>query len=582
MITPANKELLVRLIEKYASDISTEEIITFVADNDGMLVACKLVIRRNNENDLESMGWLTEQCSNRQVRVNDFLSEIKLILSIFQFGQEGNKHYDALGLARGASKKEIKEAYKKLSLKYHPDTATGVNLNYTTEFIKITEAYNALMKSNPPEQVCVVPVKRPCGWRRKLGDGVRREYDKLPIVLTAFLGLAVFLLIVFMIADYRQKAMIIGLQRGGSEVQQRPGQDETAASLLSPNTEGASLQRGADAVAFETDRDVVVSSFASDFRSSESIPVENDGLPFTDKHEVSLTDGEVYKGAIKNIEKDTEKQGDYVAGRSISVMNGDVGRQSEENIAVGSKQVSEKGLLLSPDSIGKGTDLHKTDTGISVVEKDTVALSSSNAYTASQSLGISGAELSTIAVESLLPVEYNEHQEDTVKVVGKSANKKVQAGQIKEAVSKKNIDEATQNSLSQQSKPENILGLRDDNLPVTREEIEDFFIVYSNAYNSRNILSFSRFFALDATENGQPLVRVMPTYVHLFENTDYLSMKIKVFTWKQSGDNLSVDGRFSIAVKMKDADTVIRTGNISFLLSHKDELLVKRMQYTFD
>lgn len=34
---------------------------------------------------------------------------------------KSNNHYDVLGLAQKATKKEIKNAYKEMALKYHPD-----------------------------------------------------------------------------------------------------------------------------------------------------------------------------------------------------------------------------------------------------------------------------------------------------------------------------------------------------------------------------------------------------------------------------------------------------------------------------
>lgn len=51
--------------------------------------------------------------------------------------------YQALGLPRGASQKEIKSAYRNLSLKYHPDR----NRNQDDEkFKRINEAYQLLRR----------------------------------------------------------------------------------------------------------------------------------------------------------------------------------------------------------------------------------------------------------------------------------------------------------------------------------------------------------------------------------------------------------------------------------------------------
>ncbi|MEN8810461.1 MAG: DnaJ domain-containing protein, partial [Flavobacteriales bacterium] len=59
------------------------------------------------------------------------------------------KYYDILGLQQGASEEEIKKAYRKLAMKYHPDT-TSYDSN--EQFLKIKEAYQALTSETNQEQ----------------------------------------------------------------------------------------------------------------------------------------------------------------------------------------------------------------------------------------------------------------------------------------------------------------------------------------------------------------------------------------------------------------------------------------------
>ena len=51
--------------------------------------------------------------------------------------------YDVLGVPRSASKDDIKKAYRKLALKYHPDKTKG-DKNSEEKFKEASEAYHIL------------------------------------------------------------------------------------------------------------------------------------------------------------------------------------------------------------------------------------------------------------------------------------------------------------------------------------------------------------------------------------------------------------------------------------------------------
>ena len=51
--------------------------------------------------------------------------------------------YDVLGIPRGASKDDIKKAYRKLALKYHPDKNKGDKTS-EEKFKEASEAYHIL------------------------------------------------------------------------------------------------------------------------------------------------------------------------------------------------------------------------------------------------------------------------------------------------------------------------------------------------------------------------------------------------------------------------------------------------------
>ena len=67
----------------------------------------------------------------------------KLFIASLQMGKE---YYKVLGVARGASKKEIKKAYRKLALQYHSDKNP---YSWSEEMFKrIREAYDVLSDPN--------------------------------------------------------------------------------------------------------------------------------------------------------------------------------------------------------------------------------------------------------------------------------------------------------------------------------------------------------------------------------------------------------------------------------------------------
>ena len=58
-----------------------------------------------------------------------------------------NNYYTVLGVSAGATLEEIKKAYRKLALRYHPDKNPGDD-EAEAKFIEINEAYDTLSDDN--------------------------------------------------------------------------------------------------------------------------------------------------------------------------------------------------------------------------------------------------------------------------------------------------------------------------------------------------------------------------------------------------------------------------------------------------
>ena len=57
-------------------------------------------------------------------------------------------YYSLLGVSRNASEQELKKAYKKLDLKYHPDRNQGDKDTAEKKFKEVSEAYEVLSDQN--------------------------------------------------------------------------------------------------------------------------------------------------------------------------------------------------------------------------------------------------------------------------------------------------------------------------------------------------------------------------------------------------------------------------------------------------
>jgi len=76
--------------------------------------------------------------------MNQFFLKFCCVLLLFVVAECGKDYYEALGISKTATEKEIKRAYKQLSLKLHPDKNKD-DPDTQTKFIEVTNAYETLI-----------------------------------------------------------------------------------------------------------------------------------------------------------------------------------------------------------------------------------------------------------------------------------------------------------------------------------------------------------------------------------------------------------------------------------------------------
>ena len=86
----------------------------------------------------------------------------------------GKDYYKILGTTRSASKEEIKKAYRKLALKYHPDRNKD-DKGAESKFKEISEAYAVLSDSEKKKQYDMFGAE---GFQRRYSqEDIFHDYD---------------------------------------------------------------------------------------------------------------------------------------------------------------------------------------------------------------------------------------------------------------------------------------------------------------------------------------------------------------------------------------------------------------------
>jgi len=210
-MTDNQKDRITRLINEFSRNRTTSSLVSFVAESSGMLGACRELVEKVDSGEDQIKEWLKSKCQDIGIHTSIVLKEIKDVVKLFTSGQIEDEHYDVLGVSADASPEEIKRAYRKLSLRFHPDTADPKDNSNPDTFIKITRAYHFLIENNKQAEGVVTNRPTPA-WRQDKRRGISDKQRRN--VYLGVIGLVVILLVIsiFSAVSYRKQTMIAGLQ----------------------------------------------------------------------------------------------------------------------------------------------------------------------------------------------------------------------------------------------------------------------------------------------------------------------------------------------------------------------------------
>lgn len=546
-MTSHQRQLIRQLIKKYSVNSGTEFTIAFVAEQAGLLGACQVMLKDINTEVPSSVEWLTFECTQNDVSYPSFLKDIKQVVTLFRPNQNNEDHYATLGLIEDASKEEIKHAYRRLCLQYHPDTGSSQEENSSEKFIKINNAYRALLEHQSVEDdVSFTPKNKQWSNNKKPRVSVKQK--------TAFfklsLGLLAVLIVVSIFAsnNIKKRAMIAGLMANQSAFV--PPAAENMLDSEPPVDESIDYVRTISAQASVEAQESLVASEMKDIEHNVS-------------HQNVIEEVENSEIVVKLTEKVAENENDTNKNeRSERIHNPPfkVPKQIETATFSQNEVVSEPIRATIQREV------------------DEAKLSVKNMVTVT-----TPDTLPPVSVKQVKEHQAIIQKNQNIQVIAEAkTDDSLESTVAEQPVSDKILDHQPK-ELEQISATPLPVREKKQNLNKLQLEVENFIDKYIKAYEQRNLILFARFFEPDALENGEPFKEGMSDYLDLFAKTSKVSLKIEKISSSYLGEKINVNGGFSVTLHFKNSHIVSGAGPIQFLLINQNgNLLVSEMTYSFE
>ncbi len=538
MIATIDAENLSRLLKQLSRDSSTENTIAFVADNSGMLSSCKKILSLCRDGNEEIREWVQKECGKYGVQYGYFLQEAGQILQLFQSDDEQDDSYGILGLSSSASLAEVKQAYRKLTVQYHPDTAGNADRDTTEQFIQINKAYHTIITSKREESVDETAASTGHSWRYGKTDSVSSSrVSKKSIVWIAVLILGAVLFCGLIAQIYSQKVMVSTLQHSG-------------AAFVPPAKKSRDTPPA------------VAMTFAEKMRIAETM--------------------EKAEQAARHKESDADhaKRADSVEPPELKAVKVSIPAEQEKTVGFPPQEAVQEIPSLSE------VDSQATKPTEKVKKSKVFHNAETKAEISTVKIVLEDGETKNTAQNTKNTIAPDLKREDPAELRQPAAERIAQHKKQISIVPTKDVanEEVTAQPVVKPPQMQNTAKENSHSESDVQQRIDSFLSEYCRAYGEKNLMEFTRFFELDATENGKLISELIGTYTNLFESTKTIGLQISTLKWEESPKGqITLNGRFKIDLVYQNAEVVHGRGKIDFMLvADHGKLFVKRMNYSFD
>ncbi len=550
----SDKKNLKLLIRHLKTNIATEDLIKFVAISDGMLQACQNIVKTEKGDAL--WDWFRQACNQEGVRPENIVFHLQRVLQIFSPSSEDDNDYSILCLEPGASLDEIKRAFRRLSVKHHPDM-TGEDKEQATEkFIKICQAYKRLSQASTRSgKLNQQETKSPWIYKKEqVRSGTAKFRHFIPLAV-----LAIFLLFFTFVAPTLYERHVISSRFSSQEPKKSLVKAKTPMKVtpVKKPIKMASLER-TDGFPKNTFRAFPEENKTEYIKKSLKVKDSNCDLQ---KPDISVP-------RVMVVHKETDEAKKIVKTLAkphilLAKADADTAEPSTETPAENPGRKKNK-PASSLEKTGKNTPAHKK----AKPQKTTPVIQKSRRPKGGPSAQINGKEAHKIASRHGKTIrEKHKHGKQAQDEKGLAAlpSSKVTAPE-KQLLHKKNEEMA-----------------RRLNLDLLRARILYFVKNFCKTYAKRDFNKFAQMFSQDAFENGKSFTSLRPEYERLFKKVNMIDLTIIPDGWKTNNNMVKMHGHFNLYLQYYSGRKRNLSGLISMLLRDRsNSFKVKELTYKFD